>query len=575
MFCSYPTISLSRVLASAGLRRLWSLGLLMLTSLIVSCSVVAAPAASAASEVAVAAPAVSPAAAHTVPGDVPTVIDARLGQHPDKTRFVLEVSGTVDFRAMAQADPYRIVIDLPELVWPEKTRVSALGLVRAVRYEPGEAGAARVVLVMSGPAKIRSAYVMSARDNHRPRLVLDIGETSTAAFLGEIDKPYGTRSSGRTATAAATPAVPIPVQPVPPPAPTVVAEPPAPPPAPPLVPAARPTMAGVPIHHSAYPPGYGQSVSTLTVPAPSAPAPSTPASPSAPAVPGAAASAAGHGVMLPVPPPSASAPSASAPSAAQQLVAALVPSLRPPLPQQPVRPPPGPTGKPMVVIDPGHGGNDPGATGRAEVHEKDITLAIARELRRQLEATGRFRVALTRDSDVFIRLRDRVAKAREQGAELFISLHADSIIRSAIHGVSIYTLSDKASDREAGMLAAKENRADAIGGINLASENDQVASILIDLVQRETRNHSHRLSSTLLREIGHDFTLLNKPNRSAGFAVLTAPDVPSVLIEMGYLTSPQDSNVLTRPELRERLAAAIARGVDRYFVALPRGVQRR
>lgn len=219
----------------------------------------------------------------------------------------------------------------------------------------------------------------------------------------------------------------------------------------------------------------------------------------------------------------------------------------------------------MIVLDPGHGGQDPGAIGTGNVYEKDLTLAMAREMRQLLESTGRYKVILTRDDDSFVRLRDRVAEARHAGAELFVSLHADSIANPQVRGMSIYTLSDKASDREAEMLAAKENRADAIGGIDLSHENDEVASILIDLAQRDTRNHSRRFARLVLHESGREIKLLPQPDRSAGFAVLTAADVPSVLIEMGYLSSAQDVAMLSQPRQRLKLAQALVRAIDGFF----------
>lgn len=227
---------------------------------------------------------------------------------------------------------------------------------------------------------------------------------------------------------------------------------------------------------------------------------------------------------------------------------------------------PRPAKQPVVVIDPGHGGADPGAIGVGGVYEKDITLAAARELRRQLQAAGRYQVKLTRDSDVFIRLRDRVAIGREAGADLFISLHADALGSEQVRGLSIYTLSGKASDREAEMLAAKENRADAIVGMDLSAENQLVASILIDLAQRDTMNQSKRFASQALAHLSKDVRLLaSKPQREAGFAVLTAPDVPSVLVEMGYLSNPTDAKLLNTADHREKLARDLVRAIDTYF----------
>jgi N-acetylmuramoyl-L-alanine amidase len=224
-------------------------------------------------------------------------------------------------------------------------------------------------------------------------------------------------------------------------------------------------------------------------------------------------------------------------------------------------------GKRTVVLDAGHGGVDPGAIGATSTYEKDITLAMAREVRRQLEATGRYRVVMTRDSDVFVQLRDRVAKARSAQAELFVSIHADSIGSRDTRGASIYTLSETASDAEAAALAARENRADIIGGVDLSSErNREVVSILIDLAQRETMNLSAALAGILVEELGRDIQLIpNNPHRFAGFAVLKAPDVPSVLVELGYLSNRHDEKLLTRPHHRGKVAGAIVRAIDHYF----------
>lgn len=222
--------------------------------------------------------------------------------------------------------------------------------------------------------------------------------------------------------------------------------------------------------------------------------------------------------------------------------------------------------KKIIVIDPGHGGVDPGAIGAGGTQEKDLTLALAREIRRQLEATGRYRVVLTRDEDIFIQLRERVARARVANADLFLSIHADSIGTAQTRGASIYTLSETASDAEAAALAARENRADIIAGVDLSAENKEVASILIDLAQRETMNRSAVVAHTLVNELGHEIQLLpNRPHRFAGFAVLKAPDIPSVLMEMGYLSNRQDEVLLGRPLHRTKIAAAIVRAIDGYF----------
>jgi N-acetylmuramoyl-L-alanine amidase len=226
-------------------------------------------------------------------------------------------------------------------------------------------------------------------------------------------------------------------------------------------------------------------------------------------------------------------------------------------------------GKRVIVIDPGHGGVDPGATGISGTREKDITLEAAIELKRLLDQSGQFRTVLTRTRDVFLALRERVAIARAEHASLFISLHADTIDSRFLTGASVYTLSDQASDAEAAALAAKENRADAIAGANLAAYPEEVAGILIDLAQRETRNDSMKYAHLLVLQLGGR-VLEHHTIRSAGFAVLKAPDVPSVLIEMGYLSNPGEERELRDPRYRAKLMGAIKRAIELYFTALDR-----
>ncbi|KAA0678797.1 N-acetylmuramoyl-L-alanine amidase [Roseomonas genomospecies 6] len=389
-----------------------------------------------------------------------SVLNARLGLHPDKTRLVLELSDSVPFTVSVHGSPYRVVVDLPDVGWPGGNAVMpGKGLVARYRFEGRDGGASRLVVETDGPVRVVESYLIPPRDGFKPRFVLDIARTTPAQFAA-------------AAPVAATTG-----------------------------------------------PGHGGGAASAIREAARPPAKKDPIVPVAAALP------------PPVPPRAA------------------------PVPE-----------KPMIVVDPGHGGVDPGAVGVGGVYEKDITLAMARELKRQLEGSGRYRVRLTRDKDVFVRLRDRVAIAREANADLFLSLHADSIGTADMRGLSIYTLSDKASDREAEMLAAKENRADALAGIDLSSENDLVASILIDLAQRDTKNHSKRFANMALEHLGREVKLIpNRPHRQAGFAVLTAPDMPSALVEMGYLSSPQDANLLTKSAHREKLGRGMVRTIDAYF----------
>jgi len=220
--------------------------------------------------------------------------------------------------------------------------------------------------------------------------------------------------------------------------------------------------------------------------------------------------------------------------------------------------------KPLIIIDPGHGGIDPGAIGNGTM-EKTITLAVAKALKKELLATGRFRVELTRDKDVYIPLRDRFKLARDDSAELFISLHADSHANSKTRGASVYTLSENASDSEAEALAAKENKSDVIAGVDLTNESKVVTGILIDLAQRETTNLSARFAKMLVKSLKKDTLMLEQSHRFAGFAVLKAPDVPSVLLEMGYISSDEDQRLLTNKSHQKGLAKAISRAIQSFF----------
>ncbi len=235
----------------------------------------------------------------------------------------------------------------------------------------------------------------------------------------------------------------------------------------------------------------------------------------------------------------------------------------------PKKPPlPGTVKKRIIVIDPGHGGVDPGAIGVSGIYEKHLTLAAARDLKGYLEGTGRFKVHLTRDRDIFIRLRGRIEKARERKADLFISLHADTIRNRKVRGLSLYTLSERASDKEAGELAERENKADLIAGIDLTHESAEVTNILIDLAQRETMNQSAKLAALLVDELKSRVKILRNPHRFAGFAVLKAPDIPSVLIELGFISNKDDERALRSKSHRRKLAQSIAGAVDRYFAKI-------
>jgi N-acetylmuramoyl-L-alanine amidase len=235
-------------------------------------------------------------------------------------------------------------------------------------------------------------------------------------------------------------------------------------------------------------------------------------------------------------------------------------------PPRPLPPAPRTNGKRMIVIDAGHGGIDPGTHGATGLQEKDIVLAVAKDLRKALEATGRYATTLTRDSDVFIPLRERVNISRAARGDLFVSLHIDSEERHEVRGASVYTLSESASDKEAAKLADKENMSDVIAGVDLTGENNPVASILIDLAQRDTMNRSARFAETVVSSLPvATMVRPTTPHRSAGFAVLKAPDVPAVLIELGYLSNTRDEALMATSAWRAKVAQAIAKAIDSHF----------
>lgn len=222
--------------------------------------------------------------------------------------------------------------------------------------------------------------------------------------------------------------------------------------------------------------------------------------------------------------------------------------------------------RPLVVVDAGHGGVDPGARAVTGKNEKDLTLAIARQLAGKLESSG-YRVVMTRNRDVFIPLQGRVKIARDANADLFISLHADVVSNRAVRGATVYTLSDRATDRQAAELAESENRADTLAGLPAAGEDDTLADILTAMSYRASVNGGRNLSDYIAASFQDNGILLNEsPQRSAGFAVLKAPDIPSVLVEMGYLTSRADANLLASAAQQRKIASALASAIDSYFI---------
>jgi N-acetylmuramoyl-L-alanine amidase len=369
----------------------------------------------------------------------PSVDDVRIGVHPDKTRFVLELSESPRYRVFTLPDPYRVVIDLPQVDWTPVA--SALpkgeGVISALRYGLFTPGTSRVVLDVLQPVSVESLFVLPPRDGHKSRLVLDLKPIERADFL---------RDERRRPIESAE-----------------------------ILPAIR---------HAAF----------------AAPAPAPSADP-----------------------------------------------------------------RPTVVIDAGHGGVDPGAIGVSGTYEKNLTLTYAKALQAALEKTGRYHVALTRGDDHFIPLRQRVAMAEQAEGDLFISLHANTHPSHKIRGAAVYTLSENASDAEAAALAAKENKADLIAGVNLDGQTELVSQILIDLAQRETMNFSKSFANLLVRDIGERTKLVKNSHRSAGFAVLKSASVPSVLFEIGYMSNREEERQLSSAKHRARLVEAMAKAIDSYF----------
>ena len=238
-------------------------------------------------------------------------------------------------------------------------------------------------------------------------------------------------------------------------------------------------------------------------------------------------------------------------------------------PARPSEPPPKIDGdpRPLIVLDPGHGGIDNGTKGSGGELEKDIVLAFTQTLREKLEASGKYRVAMTRTDDTFVPLGERVRFARSRSAALFISVHADALPRNEgqAEGATVYTLSENASDAEAARLAEAENKADVIAGVDLTTEPDDVANILVDLAQRETKTYSMQFARTAVGELKSAARLHKHPLKSAGFKVLLAPDVPSVLVELGYMSTKDDLKQLTSATWRARTAQALALAVDSFF----------
>jgi len=369
------------------------------------------------------------------PDSFPVATDARLGGDETQTRFVMDFSRKIDLRAFTLADPYRVVIDIPQVSFrlPPRTGESGRGLIKAFRYGLVMQGGSRLVFDLTKPARVEKAFAIEATVDAPARLVLELAATDRESFLRRV------AAENRTANVE------------------------------------QPRQNG------------SETVST------------------------------DH--------------------------------------------------RPLVVLDPGHGGPDNGGRAPSGELEKDIVLNFAQRLRDHIEKTGKYRVLMTRNDDTFVPLADRVRIARSAGAALFVSIHADSLPRGEgdAQGASVYTLSDTATDSEAARLAEQENRADVIAGVDLKAEPDDVAGILLDLAERETKGFSLQFARKLVEDLKPATPLHKKPLKSAGFRVLRAPDVPSVLVELGYVSNRGDLHSLLSEAWRARTAEAMTQAIDAFF----------
>ncbi|WP_027582930.1 N-acetylmuramoyl-L-alanine amidase [Bradyrhizobium sp. Ai1a-2] len=396
-------------------------------------------------------PIIVPSAAEVTPPspsastDFPVVSEARLAGDAKQTRFIVDLDKKIQYRAFTLADPYRVVVDIPQVTFqlPPGTGNTGRGLVKAFRYGLVMPGGSRIVFDLTGPAKIANSYVLDAANGQPPRLILELEQVDRNAFTQQLareDRPE-------------------------------------------LKPAVAEAKAAMPAEGT--------------------------------------------------------------------------PSAKPGEPTD---------SRPLIVIDPGHGGIDNGTQSNGEL-EKNLVLGFGLALRDRIEKSGKYRVVMTRTDDTFIPLNDRVKVARNQSAALFVSIHADALPRREgdAQGATIYTLSDKASDAEAERLAEAENKADAIAGVNLSDEPTEVADILIDLTRRETKTFSNRFARLLVSEMKTAARMHKHPLKSAGFRVLKAPDVPSVLVELGYVSNKGDLEHLVSENWRNKTVDSMLQAIDTFF----------
>ena len=367
----------------------------------------------------------------------PLATDSRIGGDENQTRFVVDLSAKVGMRAFTLADPYRVVIDLPQVTFQLKPKAgeSGRGLIKAFRFGLVMQGGSRIVLDLKKPVRIDKAFVLDTAEGQPARLVIDLTAVDRETFLRTIaqENRVAPQAQQRKSDQDAS------------------------------------KQAGDP--------------------------------------------------------------------------------------------------RPLIVLDPGHGGIDNGTQAPSGENEKALVLGFALSLRDKIEQLGKYRVAMTRTDDVFVPLAERVRLARQRQASLFISIHADALGRGDgdAQGATVYTLSETASDAEAHRLAEAENKADVIAGVDLSTEPGDVADILIDLAQRETKAFSNHFARNLVGEIKAVSRMHKNPLKSAGFRVLRAADVPSVLLELGYVSNRQDLKQLTSEVWRSRTADAVVTAVEAYF----------
>ncbi|AEO48677.1 N-acetylmuramoyl-L-alanine amidase [Rhodospirillum rubrum F11] len=460
----------------------------------------------------------------------------RLGDHGGSTRFVLELSGPVTWQLVSLSAPYRLIIDMPEVEFALGLVPRDTGLVAGARYGVVRPGFSRMVIDLTGPAMVDKDFLLEPREGFGWRLVMDLVPTTPEIFMAGVGQP-------------AKPVVPATVTPEPSTRAVAFAAAAAPAAAASGTTAPTPIGPGGPVNLRPAAVGKGPvTVNLASLPSAQAPI-ADPSIPGSFGGPGGAAAGEGMQVMAREGP----------------AIVRLADGRRVPIPLEKPQRSVDPVRKPVIVLDPGHGGKDPGAIGASGTYEKIVTLEMARQLKRALEATGRYKVVLTRESDTSVRLRERIAFGRHAGADLFVSIHADAMANPQVRGLSVYTLSETASDDEAAQLADRENKVDILLGMDLSQESPDVATILIDLAQRETKNKSVHFANTLVSALPGDVLKLEKTRRYAGFAVLKAPDVPSVLVEMGFLSNVSDEKLLRTAPYRAKLAAALVRSVDDFF----------